>query len=88
MAVYAPVRRIYLYYSTALPQGSATYIPICDSKCLRHLQSFKMSQPMPSSSQVTIDLTKEEDRDDALDHRGVTPDYDMEFGRSFSKEKH
>jgi hypothetical protein len=42
--------------------------------------SFKMLQPMPSSSWVTIDLTKEEDRNNVLDHRGVTPDYDMEFG--------
>jgi hypothetical protein len=42
--------------------------------------SFKMSQPMPSSLQVTINLTKEEDRNDVLDRRGVTPDYGMEFG--------
>jgi hypothetical protein len=43
-------------------------------------ETFKMLQPMPSLSRVTIDLTKEEDCDNILDHRGVTPDYDMEFG--------
>jgi hypothetical protein len=42
--------------------------------------SFKTSQPMPSSSQVMIDLTKEEDYDNVLDHCGITPDYDMELG--------
>jgi hypothetical protein len=42
--------------------------------------SFKLSQPMPSSSRVTIDLTKEEDHDDVLDRHGVTPDYGTEFG--------
>jgi hypothetical protein len=34
---------------------------------------------MPSSSRVTIDLTKEEDRDDALDRSGTTPNYGMEL---------
>jgi hypothetical protein len=34
---------------------------------------------MPSSSRVTIDLTKEEDRDDVPDRRGDTPDYGMEL---------
>jgi hypothetical protein len=42
--------------------------------------SFKTSQPVLSSSQVTIDLTKEEDRDDVLNCCGATPDYDMELG--------
>jgi hypothetical protein len=37
MAVYTPYRHIYLYYPTALPQGSATYITIYISKCLQHL---------------------------------------------------
>jgi hypothetical protein len=41
---------------------------------------FKPSQPIPSSSRVTIDLTREEDRDNVLDRRGVTPDYGTEFG--------
>jgi hypothetical protein len=42
--------------------------------------SSKMSQPVQSSSQVTINLTKEEGRDDVLDCRGNTPDYGMELG--------
>jgi hypothetical protein len=41
--------------------------------------SFKMSQPVPSSSWVMIDLTKEEDCDDVLNRRGATPDYEMEL---------
>jgi hypothetical protein len=42
--------------------------------------SFKTLQPMPSSSQVMIDLTKEEDHNDVLDRHGTIPDYDMELG--------
>jgi hypothetical protein len=34
---------------------------------------------MPSSSWVTIDLTKEEDRNNVLDCRGNTPNYGMEL---------
>jgi hypothetical protein len=41
--------------------------------------SFKTLQPVPSSSQVTIDLTKEEDRNDILDHHGVTPNYGVDW---------
>jgi hypothetical protein len=40
---------------------------------------FKMLQPVPSSSWVTINLTKEEDCDDVLDHRGVTPNYGVDW---------
>jgi hypothetical protein len=38
MTVYVPYRHIYLYYPTALPQGSATYITIYICKYLQYLQ--------------------------------------------------
>jgi hypothetical protein len=41
--------------------------------------SLNVSQPVPSSSQVTIDLTKEEDCDDVLNRCGNTPNYGMEL---------
>jgi hypothetical protein len=37
------------------------------------------SQPMPSSSRVMIDLTKEEDHNDVLNCHGDTPSYGMEL---------
>jgi hypothetical protein len=41
--------------------------------------SFTMSQPVPSSSRVTINLTKEEDHHDVLDRRGITPSYGVDW---------
>jgi hypothetical protein len=41
--------------------------------------SINASQPVPSSSWVTIDLTKEEDHNDILDCYSNTPDYGMEL---------
>jgi hypothetical protein len=41
--------------------------------------TLNVSQPVLSLSQVTIDLTKEEDHDNALDHSSSTPNYGMEL---------
>jgi hypothetical protein len=38
-----------------------------------------MLQPMPFLSQVTIDLTKEEDRDEVFNCHSNTPNYRMEL---------
>jgi hypothetical protein len=41
--------------------------------------SFKPLQPVPSSSWVTIDLTKEDDCDDVLNCHGITPNYEVDW---------
>jgi hypothetical protein len=63
--------------------SSVSLVPVASSSCITAGTSMpvtlNVSQPMPSSSQVTIDLTQEEDHDDVLDRRSSTPDYRMEL---------
>jgi hypothetical protein len=53
--------------------SSVSLVPAASSSCAAALQ------PMPSLTRVTINLTKEEDRDDVLNLCGDTPDYRMEL---------